>query len=210
MWIVKIGGSLYGDPLLPQWLDMLVQLGGGRVVVVPGGGPFADEVRRQQGHWRFADLPAHNMAVLAMAQGAYLLQALSPALRLAAGDEAIHHRLHQGDVAVWAPYELLREQRDASTHWGVTSDSIALALARRLNAERLVLVKSCAVDPALDLQALVHAGVLDDAFAHGASGAGCAIDVVQRDQLAAVRHGLLHGPKAAAADRAATAMRTLG
>ena len=27
MWVVKIGGSLNHDPLLPQWLGMLSQLG---------------------------------------------------------------------------------------------------------------------------------------------------------------------------------------
>ena len=67
MWVVKIGGSVCADTLLPQWLDLLVKLGGGRVVVVCGGGSFADEVRRVQAHWAFDDLAAHNMAVLAMA-----------------------------------------------------------------------------------------------------------------------------------------------
>ena len=70
MWVVKLGGSLNGDPLLAQWLELLVQLGGGRVTVVCGGGGFADEVRRAQSHWHFDDVPAHNMAVLAMAQTA--------------------------------------------------------------------------------------------------------------------------------------------
>ena len=48
MWVVKIGGSLCGDPVLLQWLDLLTQLGGGRVTIVCGGGSFADEVRRVQ------------------------------------------------------------------------------------------------------------------------------------------------------------------
>ena len=72
MWVVKLGGSLNSDPVLPQWLELLAELGGGRVIVVCGGGAFADEVRRAQAHWHFDDLPAHNMAVLAMAQTAYL------------------------------------------------------------------------------------------------------------------------------------------
>ena len=29
MWVVKIGGSLNNDPVLPQWLELLAQLGGG-------------------------------------------------------------------------------------------------------------------------------------------------------------------------------------
>ena len=67
MWVVKIGGSLNTDPLLPEWLELLVQLGGGRVTLVCGGGAFANEVRRAQARWRFDDLAAHNMAVTSMA-----------------------------------------------------------------------------------------------------------------------------------------------
>jgi len=58
MWVVKIGGSMNHDPLLPQWLDLLSQLGGGRVTVVCGGGSFADEVRREQARWHVDDLAA--------------------------------------------------------------------------------------------------------------------------------------------------------
>ena len=41
MWVVKIGGSLNNDPVLTQWLELLAQLGGGRVTLVCGGGGFA-------------------------------------------------------------------------------------------------------------------------------------------------------------------------
>ncbi len=82
MWVVKLGGSLNANPVLPDWLDMLVQCGGGRVALVCGGGSFADEVRRAQALWAFDDLDAHNMAVLAMAQTAYLMHALNPELQL--------------------------------------------------------------------------------------------------------------------------------
>ena len=81
MWVVKLGGSLGNDPVLPQWLAMLTQLGGGRVTVVSGGGGFADEARRLQGLWQFNDLAAHNMAVLAMVQTAYQLHAIQPLLQ---------------------------------------------------------------------------------------------------------------------------------
>jgi 5-(aminomethyl)-3-furanmethanol phosphate kinase len=94
---------------------------------------------------------------------------------------------------VWAPYELLRDTPDDSTHWGHTSDSVALALARRLNVERLVLVKSCEVDEAASLAELAAGGVVDSSFAPAAEGAGFAIDIVQREQLAVVREQLLAG-----------------
>jgi len=193
MWVVKLGGSLNCDPLLPQWLEMLAQLGGGRVTVVGGGGDFADAVRRSQALWRFDDLAAHNMAILAMVQSAYLMRALCPALMMARGDVDIRRVLHLGRAAVWSPAELLREQVDADTNWDVTADSIALGLARRLNAERLVLVKSCAVDATVSLPELGAAGVLDRRFASAAADAVFPIEIVSRSALAQVRGRLLAG-----------------
>jgi 5-(aminomethyl)-3-furanmethanol phosphate kinase len=193
MWVVKLGGSLYRDALLPGWLELLAQLGGGRVVIVCGGGSFADEVRQHQAQWQFPDLAAHNMAVLAMAQGAFMLQGMQPALRLAGSEHEIRRGLRGGHTVVWAPYELLREEPDESTHWGHTSDSVALALARRLNVERLVLVKSCEIEEAASLAELAAGGVVDSSFAPAAESAGFAIDIVQREQLDLVREQLLAG-----------------
>lgn len=191
MWVVKIGGSLNADPLLPQWLELLAQLGGGRVTLVCGGGGFADEVRRTQAHWQFDDLAAHNMAVLAMAQSAYMAHALQPALRLARDKTELHQVLHAGHAALWLPYDWLRDKPGPETNWSNSSDSIALDLARRLNAERLVVVKSCPIDPAATLADLVASGVLDGRFTALSSGASFPIDVIQRAELARMRSLLL-------------------
>lgn len=190
MWVVKIGGSLCADPVLPQWLDLLTRIGGGRVTIVCGGGGFADEVRRAQAHWQFDDLAAHNMAVLAMAQTAYQFHALNPALRLAERRSDIPDLLHQGKTALWLPLELRRDAPDDRTHWDATSDTIALDLARHLNAERLVIVKSCAIDPRLTLAELSDAGVVDPLFADLAGDAAFPITLLHKSELALMR-GLL-------------------
>jgi len=192
MWIVKLGGSLCADPVLPQWLDLLAQLGGGRVTLVGGGGSFADEVRRLQSHWKFNDLAAHNMAVLAMAQTAYQLNAMNPALQLASSRSDIRRVLHKGQTALWLPFELQREQPDTQTNWEVTSDSLALDLARRLNAERLVVIKSCRVEPKATLAQLSEEGIVDKRFASLAEGAAFPIEILHKDELDAMR-ALLFG-----------------
>ena len=192
MWVVKLGGSLCADPVLPQWLDLLAQLGGGRVTVVCGGGGFADEVRRTQAHWQFNDLAAHNMAVLAMAQTAYQLNALNPALYLTTSKSDIRRVLHKGQTALWLPFELQREQPDAQTNWEVTSDSLALDLARRLNAEHLVVVKSCRIEPKATLAQLSEEGIVDKRFASLAEGAAFPIEILNKDELDAMR-ALLFG-----------------
>ena len=191
MWIVKLGGSLTSSPMLPAWLDLLAQCGGGRVTVVCGGGSFADEVRRAQSHWEFGDLSAHNMAVLAMAQTAHLMHGLNPALQLTRSKADIRRVLHNGRTALWLPFELQRDQPDANTNWEVTSDSIALDLARRMNAERLVVVKSCEIDPTANLAALSDAGVLDRRFGELAEDAAFPIDIVHHSELGRMRALLL-------------------
>ncbi len=193
MWVVKLGGSLARDPRLLAWLRMLAELGGGRVTVVPGGGGFADQVREAQAHWRFDDLAAHNMAVLAMAQTAHLLRALEPRLMLASDEATILQTLHRGRAALWLPLMLMRDAPDLLTNWEVTSDSLALWLARRLNAERLVVVKAFAVRPGDTLGTLTGQGVLDGRFAHWAQDAAFPIEIVHCDEVDRVRDALLGG-----------------
>jgi 5-(aminomethyl)-3-furanmethanol phosphate kinase len=191
MWVVKLGGSLNADDLLPAWLDLLVQVGGGRVTIVCGGGAFADEVRRAQAHWRFPDLPAHNMALLAMAQSAYLAQGLNPKLKIATRLADIRQVLHGGHTALWLPLDILRNDPGPDANWDVTSDSLALELAQQLNAERLVLVKACAIDPRANLSELSEVGVVDRRFARWAGAAALPIELMQHTELPRMRALLL-------------------
>jgi aspartokinase-like uncharacterized kinase len=195
MWVVKLGGSLQRDAMLPQWLQMLASLGGGRVIIVCGGGSFADEVRRAQAHWRFADLPAHNMAVLAMMQTAYMAHGLNPALQLASTQDEIRHLLHGGHTVLWLPHDRLRPRPDADTNWDSSSDRIALDLARQLDAERFVVVKSCAIDPSAGLAELSASRVLDRHFCTDAENAAFPIEVIHKDEIARMRE-LLAGKAA--------------
>jgi 5-(aminomethyl)-3-furanmethanol phosphate kinase len=192
MWIVKLGGSLGRDPVLREWLDTLVQLGSGRVVIVPGGGAFADEVREHQDLWRFDDLSAHNMAVLAMAQMALMMQGICPALTLATSDTDLRRAVQQARVPVWLPFEILREQRDTLTNWGVTSDSLAAWLANRLNAEGLLLVKACEIEPSMELAQCAAAGIVDDEFLRFAREGAYPVTLLSRAEVPRVRELLLN------------------
>jgi len=149
MWVIKLDGDLLHDPAAPHglaaWLTMLATFGGGRVTVVPGAGAFADPVLLAQRQWGFSELTAHNMQVMAMVQAAEMLHALEPRLRLVREDADIRQTLHAGACAVWQPYIALRDAPDALiTAHGFRSDCLALWLAQRLNAERVVVVKTLA------------------------------------------------------------------
>ena len=103
MWLVKLGGSLSYDPCIRTWLEALSTVGGGRVIIVPGGGPFADLVRDAQQHWEFDDEAAHRMALHAMQQNALLLAALCPALMPVESESDMRIVLSRGRTALWLP-----------------------------------------------------------------------------------------------------------
>ena len=79
---------------------------------------------------------------------------------------------------MWMPLDLLREAPDELTNWGVTSDSLALRLAARLQAEGVIMVKSCAVPSGADEDALVQAGIVDTEFAAYRAQLECPVRVV--------------------------------
>ena len=171
--VVKLGGSLAGAGTLPAWLDVILAQGGGRAIIVPGGGEFADGVRAAQKRLRFSDRTAHRMALLAMEQYALLLQELAPALRPCADAAQIAAVLAAGRIALWLPSTMVEADPAISESWDVTSDSLAAWLAGRIGATRLVLVKSGpAPDAPLSPERLAALGLVDAAFPAYAAKAG--------------------------------------
>jgi len=108
------------------------------VVVVPGGGPFADQVRSSQASLGFDDTAAHRMAVLAMAQTACVFQSWCPVWQLGHTPGELQALCGAGQPALWCPTVL----PDTPASWHITSDSLAAWLALQLAAQQLWLVKS--------------------------------------------------------------------
>jgi hypothetical protein len=107
------------------------------IVVVPGGGSFADAVRLADQRFRLGDSAAHWMAILAMDQYGHLLAHLAPRARLVRS----RRDLAPGRLNVLAPSAWLRRADPLPHSWDVTSDSIAAWFARTLRVRRLMLVK---------------------------------------------------------------------
>lgn len=163
MRVVKLGGSLSGAPELKAWLAALAGAAG-RVVLVPGGGPFADAVRDAQARLGFDDRAAHRMALLAMEQFGMALCGLEPDCLPARDEAEIAASLAAGATPVWMPSRLCLGAPDIPESWDVTSDSLALWLAARLGADGLALVKSVEAAGGADPAALARAGIVDRAF----------------------------------------------
>jgi 5-(aminomethyl)-3-furanmethanol phosphate kinase len=122
--VVKCGGSLYHH--VPDLVPVL--LASGRpLFIVPGGGFFADVVRKS----RTDDDSAHWMAVAAMDQYGWLIASMgiTATALLQVPDEPV----------VFLPYCSMRQYDPLPHSWDVTSDSIAAWIADFLGLDLLLL-----------------------------------------------------------------------
>jgi 5-(aminomethyl)-3-furanmethanol phosphate kinase len=162
--VVKLGGSFAFSTYLQNWLGVLTSCRS-PVVVVPGGGPFADAVRSAQSNMGFDDRAAHRMALLAMEQYGHALISRNRMLAPADSIAAIECALARGHVPVWMPARMVAAASDIADSWDVTSDSLAAWLAGELAASRLVLVKHLEFPVAQrHFDELAAIGVVDKAF----------------------------------------------
>jgi dihydroneopterin aldolase len=165
---VKLGGSLARDRQFARWIEALRHCRSG-VIIVPGGGPFADCVRDAQGYMRFNESAAHRMALLAMEQYA-IACASSFADILLVSEEAQLRLIGAGRTAFWLPSRMALGADDLPENWQVTSDSLAAWLAMRLDASALVVVKSVdAKSDPIKADALVEHEIVDPLFARFAA-----------------------------------------
>jgi len=195
--IVKLGGSLAFSGHLRDWIDALAACAG-RVIVVPGGGPFADAVRSAQRGMGFDDRAAHHMAVLAMEQYGRALASLNSLLSPVDSADAIDHDLARGRVPVWMPARMVLASTDIAQSWDATSDSLAAWLLGRVGADRLILVKHVELRAGrARVEDLAAMGVIDKAFAeHLGKSAGSAFIIGPSDRdaaIIAIRDGMAAG-----------------
>ena len=141
--VVKVGGGLLKcDGDLDRVREAIASVARERrLLVVPGGGPFADAVRTLDAHVRLSDDSAHWMAILAMDQYAHVIANRMPGWALVSDLREIEAALVASRVPVLMPYRWLRDADPLPHSWDVTSDSIAAWVAGAVGAHRLVLIK---------------------------------------------------------------------
>ncbi len=167
--VIKLGGSLLNSDALANWLDSIRQYATtSQVVVVPGGGRFADLVREIHASHSFEETTAHRMALLSMCQYGYLLSDMCPEFKLTESIQAPISESVTGSTEaapfIWLPYALIDRDTDIPASWNYTSDSIALWLAIQFNADKLFLVKSTADNTEFDLNSLIKSEKIDKGF----------------------------------------------
>lgn len=183
-WAIKIGGSLYNSKYLVQWLNAISKYSSKNIIIVPGGGPFADQVRFADEKFNLDQAHAHNMAVMAMQQYGHLLASLCPVLTVANSIEKVRQAWNESKSVIWEPYEIVRDQCRLDKTWDVSSDSLAVWLASILGIKNLLLVKSSKqVLDTTDLEILAKDKCIDPALQKLASNYQVDIHILHESKL---------------------------
>ncbi|MBW6470868.1 MAG: amino acid kinase [Methanosarcinaceae archaeon] len=141
--VVKLGGSLINSA--PDIVNKLLEYSEtskdrDTILIVPGGGIFADLIRTAGKQYNIGEVASHWMAILAMEQYGYYLIDKTGAKGVGSIDDL------QPGISILLPYRLLKKTDELEHSWDVTSDTIAAWMASMINAR---LVKVTDVDGVL-------------------------------------------------------------
>ena len=139
--VLKVGGSLAEDPAslarLCQKLSVLAKTY--RILIVPGGGEFADTVRKFDKTYSLSNMVAHKMAILAMDQYGFFLSDITPNSYVSYSLKEISNSVKER-MPIFLPSKLMFRENPLEHSWDVTSDTIAAYIAGLLHTEKLILV----------------------------------------------------------------------
>ena len=140
--VIKVGGSLAADSTaLTELCKTLADLAEKyRLLLVPGGGEFADAVREVDKRYSLSSVAAHKMAILGMDQYGLLLSDIIPNSQPVQNLDEAAEVSQLRRVPVLLPSLLIFREAGLEASWDFTSDSIAAYVACRLGTRRLVLV----------------------------------------------------------------------
>jgi len=140
--VAKIGGSLLSHPKKLRNLCAKLSMVSKKhsLIVVPGGGEFADVVRNLDKKFSLSCSVSHHMAILGMDQYGLLLSDLIPNSKIVREFKDIKYFLDSCNLSVFLPSKIMFNEDPLENSWNVTSDSIAFYVATRLQATKVLFV----------------------------------------------------------------------
>jgi len=111
-----------------------------KIIVIPGGGSFANFVRSLDEALQIGDDLAHWIAIYSMNYNGIMLHKKYPDLERIEKLKTFQDAKQM--FCIFLPYSLFREDDTLPHNWDVTSDSIALYVANKLKLSRCFLIKN--------------------------------------------------------------------
>ena len=140
MWILKIGGSWITSNHLNELIDLLKKkTSTDNLILVVGGGCFADSVRWAFKKKKMSMKTANYLALKSTEIFARMLKEIDEDIQLIKNIKSLKKK---GNLKVWLPSKLLKEESSFLKNWDSTSDSVAAWLYEKLNAKGLLFIKS--------------------------------------------------------------------
>jgi len=133
MFVIKFGGSLTKNPATIRKIFSVLEeiLSKNKFVIVPGGGEFADLVLNYYKTHNLNLKISHNACILAMDIIGFIISNFTK----------IKTSYELKENTILLPSRLLIDS-DLEISNEVTSDSIAVYIANKINAEKVILIKS--------------------------------------------------------------------
>ncbi|MEA2069822.1 MAG: hypothetical protein U9O98_00875 [Asgard group archaeon] len=147
--VCKIGGSL----LERGSIEAIQQLGSilteihspeRKIIIISGGGPFAEYIRKKQPEFSLCLETAHWMAILGMTQYACLLHQVISNTKIVAYSSRVEFnklKLPLKTIPILNTWRFMRTQSTLPKTWETTSDAIATEIAIDMEATTLLFLK---------------------------------------------------------------------
>lgn len=135
--VVKIGGSLF-----PEHTDRLCEYlakSDEKIVLINGGGDFANKLREYNDEYDFSDDVMHWSAIKCMDIIGELIASRNKHIQPITKLDDIKKVHDDGKIPLLLSFEILKSEDPLKHSWNITSDSIACYFAHRLNAKLLIL-----------------------------------------------------------------------
>lgn len=141
MVVIKIGGSLQSTDYIKKWINAIRLNRSTSFLIIFGGGKYADNIRYDQKEKKYDDLEAHKLAIKGMTNFTEdILEELKD-FTVVNSIRNIKKNYKSRKLLVWMPsYEEVCDF-NIPNNWDATSDSIALAISKNINAP-LIVIKS--------------------------------------------------------------------
>jgi len=142
--VFKIGGKILENSknleftvsqLKKLYNDNILQ----KIIIIPGGGSYANFIRNIDKKLLLGENLAHWMAVFSMDYNGKELNKIYPDLECINDFKKIQRV--SNIFCIFLPYNYLRKKDELPHSWDVTSDSIAIYIANKLNLNDCYLIK---------------------------------------------------------------------